>query len=480
MASSYKLIELMDRLSRTSTYLAIAYMLLAVLGVILNIYYFHIINLSQPITPVISGEIVASVGIFVALILGYYHFKVITRRSIHEQPLRFVFSILLLTSIIIVYNALEESDIIPKNTFLGGLDDFMIPYLILVLIIVLRHYILVLGERVKVRSVFEKIYGIYGVLISLMPVTVFIADFIDNGLIIHGDFYYIIEDSTAALASIIIAYAYMATAWFYRLYYTYVDVVDVSLFMSGTLAFMEWSDLLENFTETNRIQAFYAFAKITGLMILGIVFLLVMTALIHMYDTIVTIEEVSKLEKGTISVEEPILVEFDVSNPTAGYIRVSEYIRTAIKRLLKPRDPQSIFFVYIVKPNSQVYRLMLRTPFKDSPRIVGLVLPEKMRIEEAGGRSSFGKVYYLPPIAVHINFLIKKGLELSEDRRVVVIIDNLTDLAILSDVKEVYLLLRTLQSAGYRATIFLLYPEGTLSSSDEKLIRATVTRRAEL
>ncbi len=474
-----RLEELIEWLTRVNKYLVILYILLMVLGVMYNYLILHSMPEGRGIGVVISGETLISLGLVVALGLGYGHLKNLSGREIGQPPLKITVEVLVLTLVISIYNALEESYIIPKETVFGVLDDFLVPWLYYNLVIILYMHVLILGEHTRIRSVFEKIYGLYGLLISLIPVAVV------GTAATHGDVFtpspsvYIIGDSAAAAISLILAYYYMARLWSYRLTYTYVDLVDVFLFFSGSFAFFSWADLLENYVVRGEFYYFLGLIKVTGLILIGVMFLLVVSGIINMHKTVRTLKILGERRELAVTAGGPILVKFDISDPIYGYIRVAEYINFIVRTIYRIKDPDKLFFILIMKPNSQIYKLIMRSTYRSSPKFIGLVLLEKMKIEEAGRRDS-ETIYYLPSIAIHIVYFIRKGLQAAGDRNVLIIIDNIADLMALSGAKEVYLLLRSLQGEFGEHPILVLYPEGTMTRQDENLVTSLSAKIIEL
>ncbi len=482
------LIELLNtrmaQYANINVVLSFIYIFILLITIVISYFTgYLVIAISQIDLLSIMTSFVLFILIF-GLMLGFLHVRFIIGRetTVETESLYwFISSTIFLFSTILGYNILENLEIIPKNILLNLLDDIAIPWLYSSFAHIIFVMIFLLGDKVKVKSIHERLLGMYSLLIITVPLVLGISFLTVFGIKFRYGMFFIWGDTILAEIGIIIAFTFFIKVYSYVLPPTYLNTADIFVLLTGNFIAFNIADIIENFVTDIRAIFLFDFIQILSLILMWLTFIMICINSVHLYRVITGIAIMRKKQKINIPLGTPVVLEIDFSNPMSAYFRSYVYLREFVQHLITSSKSVNgkIPLVYVTKPNSLLLVYIQKFMSNVFRRYIAILAPEKMRDEKI----SEGKdevVYLIPPSSIHIMYFLRSVIEKNKGKPVFLVFDNLSDFAVLSGIRETYITLRNLMSLGDSVYCFLLLPKGSLRQSDRNLILSIIPRRVEL
>ncbi len=474
----------MAQIANINIVLSFIYIFISLIMIVVSYSTGHLMAaISHIDLPSMMTPFVLFVLIF-GLILGFLHVKYIIGKetAVETESLYwFISSTIFLFSTVLGYNILENLEIIPPNIVLDLLDDAAVPWLYGSFAYIVFAMIYLLGDKVKVRSIHERLFGMYSLLIIIIPLVLGISFITVFGIKFRYNILFVWGDILLAETGIIIAFTFLVKVYSYVLPPTYLNTADLFILLTGNFIAFNIADIIENFVTDIRAIFLFDFIQIFSLMLVWITFIMICINSVHLYRVITGIAIMRKKQKINIPLGSPVVLEIDFSNPMSAYFRSYVYLREFVQHLITSSKSVNgkIPLVYVTKPNSLLLVYIQKFMSNVFRRYIAILAPEKMRDEKI----SEGKdevVYLIPPSSIHIMYFLRSVIEKNKGKPVFLVFDNLSDFAVLSGIRETYITLRNLMSLGDSVYCFLLLPKGSLRQSDRNLILSIIPRRVEL
>ncbi|HID08813.1 TPA: hypothetical protein EYP13_01140 [Candidatus Micrarchaeota archaeon] len=341
--------------------------------------------------------------------------------------------------------------------------------------------IYLLGDKVKIRSIYERIFGLYSLSIIITPVVTGIFFLMVLGIRFRYGIGFILGDTLLAEIGIIIAFTYLFKVYNYVLPPTYLNTADLFVLLTGNYIAFNVADIFENFVTDMRAIFLFDFIQILSLVLIWLTFIMISINSVHLYRVINGLVTMREKQKINIPLGSPVVLEIDFSNPMSAYFRTYVYLREFMQHTItRPRSTAGkIPLVYVTKPNSLLLVYIQKYMSHIFSRYIAILAPEKMRDEKIS-EGEDEVVYLIPPSSIHIMYFLKSVVEKNKGKPVFLIFDNLCDFDVLSGIRETYITLRNLMSIGDSVYCFLLLPKRSLKPSDRNLILSIIPRRVEL
>lgn len=426
-------------------------------------------------------------GLFIlilGLIIGFLHIRFIIGREVFkefENLYWFISSTIFLFSSILAYSIIEELEMIPANPLLELLEDMAVPWMYGSYAYIVYLMIYLLGDKVKIRSIYERLFGLYSLLIIITPIVTGISFLTVFGVKFRYSIDFIWGDTLIAEIGIIIAFTFLFKVYNYVLPPTYLNTADLFVLLTGNYIAFNVADIFENFVTNMRAIFLFDFIQILSLILAWLTFTMISINTVHLYRIINGLVMMREKQKINIPLGSPVVLEIDFSNPMSAYFRTYVYLREYVRYMItRPGSATGkIPLVYVTKPNSLLLIYIQKYMAHIFRRYIAIPAPEKMRDEKIS-EGEDEVVYLIPPSSIHIMYFVRSVVEKNKGKPVFLVFDNLSDFAVLSGIRETYITLRNLVSISDSVYCFLLLPKGSLSPSDRNLILSIIPRRVEL
>ncbi len=409
-----------------------------------------------------------------AVVIGYFYLEKIIKFKLMRVFLKWI---ILDVMIVMIYDVFEQLGFIPDKTFWATLNDFILPVLFIFTAWTISWGILYISaERIKIESIFEKVFQLFGVLLMIIPVVIFISIVWMHGISVRYDPLFIIGDVASSVIGIVFGIYYFTKMYLYTMRISYLDITDIFSFFVSGYVMLNLADALENFVPA-KYGMLMLYIKAVAIPVIGFSLIILFAAAATLFNIIDHVEMIRREYGGETTSLLHWLVKVSFDKPVMAYLNLIDFL-DAMTRFLR-LEPHKISLCIIMKPTSILPSLLDNHPrFKESKKYIAVVAPG-LGYRLVSSREH--EYYSIEPSALRITYFIKRLTERSDvSKPLIIVFDTLTDYIYLTDIKEVYITLRNITSLSRDIIGLYIIVSGAHEKREIELLKNVGLKEAQL